>query len=377
MPVILLIDVPPDRISDRESHLLRKTPCHCNSPLRKQYHIRSGVGDIVEAPSFYDSHDLRGFLCVDCMLMSGNFNPGLQDQFSIRIRSQLVCLLHTHIRFQHRFILKVLDPFKVPPVHIIHHAQCTYGAGEKEHACHGTEHTHDSSQLISGYISQIVSGAESQSVPERQLLKQNVLPLLGRSRPKRLRRRNSQEFTAAEPCGQHADSDNDQRDCKECPVSTCRPARNRIVSTEQTDDPVAHPEIPQKQSGNTPCTSSDQTVTQVMAAAIHTDGIESSDLRTLLLYHAACSRHDDQNSNRKENCHKNIGEPFMLCKLCCKTLYTIDGVFIDHNRIIVIDCFRDLCLFLQDGCAFLRAEDQLRIRQYIKQLLLINSFCKR
>ena len=67
----------------------------------------------------------------------------------------------------------------------------------------------------------------------------------------------------------------------------------------------------------------------------------------------------------------------MLCKLCCKTLYTIDGVFIDHNRIIVIDCFRDLCLFLQDGCAFLRAEDQLRIRQYIKQLLLINSFCKR
>ena len=34
---------------------------------------------------------------------------------------------------------------------------------------------------------------------------------------------------------------------------------------------------------------------------------------------------------------------FMLCKLCCKTLYTIDGVFIDHNRIIVIDCFRDLC----------------------------------
>ena len=66
----------------------------------------------------------------------------------------------------------------------------------------------------------------------------------------------------------------------------------------------------------------------------------------------------------------------MLCKFCGKTLYSVDGMLVDHNCIVIIESFRNLRLLLQDGNAFLRTQDQLCIRQHIKQPLLIYSLCK-
>ena len=107
---------------------------------------------------------------------------------------------------------------------------------------------------------------------------------------------------------------------------------------------------------------------------VHADGIERTDLGSLLLHHTAGPRHNDQNSDRQEYDHEYIGEALMLCQFCSKALYSVDRMLIDHDCIIAANRLRDLCLLLQNRGTFLRPQDQLCVGQHIEQLRFIHSF---